>query len=88
MQKYGHIYLSFAKLEASYASVVLKKKISKGEARGFANSGVGFNHLHLSFKRDQNVGVKSIFKSVVLKGSSYVVSKPSLKTHIQINKIV
>lgn len=49
-----------AKLEASYASLVLEKKISKAVARRLANSGLGLNHLHLSFKRDRNAGVKSI----------------------------
>lgn len=51
-----------AKLEASYASLVLEKKISKAVARRLANSGLGLNHLHFSFKRDQNAGVKSILQ--------------------------
>lgn len=61
---------NLVKLEASYASVVLKKKISKAVARRLANSGLGLNHSHLSFKRDQNADVKSILQERGFKGKT------------------
>lgn len=56
-----------AEVEASYASLVLEKKISKTVARRL---GLGLNHLHLSFKRDRTAGVKSILQERGFKGKT------------------
>ena len=49
-----------SKLEASYAPLLVEKKISKAMVRRLANSGLGLNQLRLAFKRDQNHGVKCV----------------------------
>lgn len=54
-------FFYLVKLEVSYVLLVLEKKILKVVVRRFVNFGFGLNYLYFLFKRDRNVGVKSIF---------------------------
>ncbi|XP_061168632.1 uncharacterized protein LOC133177736 [Saccostrea echinata] len=58
------------KLESSFTEVIQEKKISKTVARRIANSGLGLKHLQLAFKRDPNVGVKSILQERGFRGKT------------------
>lgn len=66
------------KLEASFTSVIFEMKIQKAEPRRLANAELGLNYLILPFKRDRNIGVKSILQERGFKRRSHVLSKLSL----------
>jgi hypothetical protein len=47
-----------SKLENAYKHISLSKSV----IRRLASSGIGLHHLQLAFKRERNVGVKSVLQ--------------------------